>query len=340
MIFRRTSDPGGLHPEARATLSALFIAPSRHVALGFRPPQGAYSGSIQDVIFAFESALNAVDDFRSKRPWLSNQEHWDRHYVQAFEHLLYTLVEHVDTCSDIVRCHLPGDVEFKKHPVFKKWDQDIRFYRSRVATIVNSIKHRQRRLRGIVMHDDAETVPGYYVEIVGTGSENEPMAHPDTLIHREGNTAISGYRDLRFHFVHLYVLGQHLSNALGWFATTGNDGAGKSNTDPRLFQVAMRISELPAYCFPDEVAASAPAVGAGEDSSGIRTIWVEYPSARVRPIALTTPRFSISFTGDGASRSFKTPYAALGVSGSAVDRNDPCPCGSGLKWKKCHGRTV
>ncbi|MGE5728638.1 MAG: SEC-C metal-binding domain-containing protein, partial [Gemmatimonas sp.] len=25
---------------------------------------------------------------------------------------------------------------------------------------------------------------------------------------------------------------------------------------------------------------------------------------------------------------------------SSVGRNDPCPCGSGKKFKKCHGATV
>ena len=26
------------------------------------------------------------------------------------------------------------------------------------------------------------------------------------------------------------------------------------------------------------------------------------------------------------------------VCGALPDRNSPCPCGSGVKWKKCHGR--
>jgi uncharacterized protein YecA (UPF0149 family) len=26
--------------------------------------------------------------------------------------------------------------------------------------------------------------------------------------------------------------------------------------------------------------------------------------------------------------------------GEKVGRNDPCPCGSGKKYKKCHGRTA
>ena len=43
-----------------------------------------------------------------------------------------------------------------------------------------------------------------------------------------------------------------------------------------------------------------------------------------------------SRNGDG--RGAAVPVgAAVGEVGK-VGRNDPCPCGSGLKYKKCHGR--
>ncbi|MCX8072875.1 MAG: SEC-C metal-binding domain-containing protein [Candidatus Binatia bacterium] len=29
--------------------------------------------------------------------------------------------------------------------------------------------------------------------------------------------------------------------------------------------------------------------------------------------------------------------AAVSAAGPKVGRNDPCPCGSGKKYKKCHG---
>ncbi len=44
---------------------------------------------------------------------------------------------------------------------------------------------------------------------------------------------------------------------------------------------------------------------------------------------------SLSFAGAGAA----APKAAEPVHvGQKVGRNDPCPCGSGLKYKKCHGK--
>ena len=41
----------------------------------------------------------------------------------------------------------------------------------------------------------------------------------------------------------------------------------------------------------------------------------------------------LQFTGGEAS---STPAAQV-IKGDKVGRNDPCPCGSGKKYKKCHG---
>jgi preprotein translocase subunit SecA len=37
----------------------------------------------------------------------------------------------------------------------------------------------------------------------------------------------------------------------------------------------------------------------------------------------------------GAAQPLRRPAAERGV--PKVGRNDPCPCGSGKKYKKCHG---
>jgi uncharacterized protein len=38
-------------------------------------------------------------------------------------------------------------------------------------------------------------------------------------------------------------------------------------------------------------------------------------------------------------RIVRTPTPTLRREGPKVGRNDPCPCGSGRKFKQCHGRT-
>ncbi len=47
-----------------------------------------------------------------------------------------------------------------------------------------------------------------------------------------------------------------------------------------------------------------------------------------------TARFRRSCEGDTVGRA----YGRDPESGATVGRNDPCPCGSGEKWKRCHGR--
>jgi preprotein translocase subunit SecA len=46
--------------------------------------------------------------------------------------------------------------------------------------------------------------------------------------------------------------------------------------------------------------------------------------------------------GAGRARSLSdaTAGAPAPVDWSSVGRNDPCPCGSGKKFKKCHGATL
>jgi preprotein translocase subunit SecA len=46
--------------------------------------------------------------------------------------------------------------------------------------------------------------------------------------------------------------------------------------------------------------------------------------------------------GAGRARTLSeaTDGAPAPVDWSTVGRNDPCPCGSGKKFKKCHGATL
>ena len=59
---------------------------------------------------------------------------------------------------------------------------------------------------------------------------------------------------------------------------------------------------------------------------------------RLRPNAhftAATPRFDIDSPFDSG---FKNPFGNLNLEQPKVGRNEPCPCGSGKKYKKCSGR--
>jgi preprotein translocase subunit SecA len=40
----------------------------------------------------------------------------------------------------------------------------------------------------------------------------------------------------------------------------------------------------------------------------------------------------------GSENAAVGPIAPLRREGEKVGRNDPCPCGSGKKYKRCHGK--
>jgi preprotein translocase subunit SecA len=47
-----------------------------------------------------------------------------------------------------------------------------------------------------------------------------------------------------------------------------------------------------------------------------------------------------TIVGAGKVRSLSGDSAAANTDWSTVGRNDPCPCGSGKKFKKCHGAAL
>jgi preprotein translocase subunit SecA len=71
------------------------------------------------------------------------------------------------------------------------------------------------------------------------------------------------------------------------------------------------------------------------------------PSAVRRPQQMTTVHDStegMGFSGipqeDAGQRAARQPQGAKKqpvIVGEKIGRNDPCPCGSGKKYKKCHG---
>ena len=61
------------------------------------------------------------------------------------------------------------------------------------------------------------------------------------------------------------------------------------------------------------------------------------PIPASKPVAA---RKEPTIIGAGRSRSIGNGNPPPGVDWSTVGRNDPCPCGSGKKFKKCHGLKV
>ena len=59
------------------------------------------------------------------------------------------------------------------------------------------------------------------------------------------------------------------------------------------------------------------------------------PARRLQRRQATAPRRRSADEGDVAVAEQPQPFVRAG---QKVGRNDPCPCGSGKKYKQCHGK--
>jgi preprotein translocase subunit SecA len=58
------------------------------------------------------------------------------------------------------------------------------------------------------------------------------------------------------------------------------------------------------------------------------------------PASAPAPRQQPTVVGAGRARTLGDTTSSANIDWSKVGRNDPCPCGSGRKFKKCHGATA
>ncbi|HEY7234704.1 MAG TPA: preprotein translocase subunit SecA [Gemmatimonadaceae bacterium] len=86
---------------------------------------------------------------------------------------------------------------------------------------------------------------------------------------------------------------------------------------------------------PDEMAVSGNGDGNGTGTDEVMDIAADEP-----PKKDVVTRRDPLVVGAGRTRSLTSAPVPANVDWSNVGRNDPCPCGSGKKFKKCHGATL
>ena len=77
-------------------------------------------------------------------------------------------------------------------------------------------------------------------------------------------------------------------------------------------------------------------------ASGVNEVMDVGPAETPAPEQAAAARRDPVIVGAGRARSLSdaTAGSAGPIDWSSVGRNDPCPCGSGKKFKKCHGATL
>ena len=77
-------------------------------------------------------------------------------------------------------------------------------------------------------------------------------------------------------------------------------------------------------------------------ATGVEEVLDVGPAETPAPERSTTTKRDPVIVGAGRTRTLSeaTEGGSAPVDWSSVGRNDPCPCGSGKKFKKCHGATL
>ena len=308
-IRQNSHDIGGLQPDGCRVLSAKFSVPLYHSTVyDLRHPLGIYNVSFDAILENFQSVLNELEVLLAEKPFQDPQSPPSNVLLEKQRNLLYSLMEHMDDCSNILMGFFPTKRDFSESGHVKSYKKSIKEYRKVIGKVVNHLKHKQGVLRSVVLYGDEFACPGYYVE----GVDRDGTVGPARHIHKGGNTAFSFSRNLRYHLVNLYVVSRHLTSTI-------NDIVGskkvsvvpeiKESKDRKVAEVVARVSDLPMMFFPDEVKLPIPSTKfEGKKEEGIEIV-LTYPDNNAN--VQRTPLFAkvcLQIQGDGVSRSFKLLY--------------------------------
>lgn len=308
MRYELKSDSGRLTPKAVNALANLGQMQLHHQKHGLRPPLAIFNVSFGEVISKLAVLLDHLENANQRLPHLDPKDNdWDKRLLDAQDHVLDAIMQHLDAYKSIICCFFEDKGSKPAQKALRSLNKDIRSYRDHIATIVNLIKHKQRRLSTIFFHEPGTYCLGYFVEgVLGDGAIG-----PDPEVHKKSNVAISFNRDLPFHICNLYLCGAALATSI--YQITGlkpNTTTVAAYPVDELASVLKRISALPMLFFPDEVRKPNPIVSyvPGKQASAFRVI-LEMPSNRFKPRAVPPGcHIRISWHGDGVSQRFRLPY--------------------------------
>jgi hypothetical protein len=307
--FDLSSTPEHLRPQAALVLSNLGGVPLYHATRGQRHPLGIFNVTFAEVVRSMRTVLDELDAIENRASYATPANYsWAARLLDATDHLLDSIIQHLDSHAAIVETLF----EDKHCQDAKKAIQSIRRatrrYRDHVAKIVNAIKHNQRKLSAILIHDVGLCIPGYFVEGVCKGG----AIGPDPDIHDDSNVAISFNRDLPFHMINLYhaaaTLASVVQKVTGAAITTADTSLNKS--DEEIADVMRRLSLRPRLFYPDEATKPLPLVEyrreIGTEDFRIR---LEMPGRGASVLSLPRKYYlKVQWSGDGVSRRFKYPY--------------------------------
>ncbi len=311
LIHLKGNDPGGLCPPASWRLSGEIALPLFSHNHGLRHPLGIYTVSLGKIVERFEKVMKEMEPFLKVENVEQIKDDWVAPLLDAQERLLYSLEEHFDDCYSILDCFFQDKSVRKKNAQVKLFTKRLKPYSDIVGELVNKMKHRNARLRGIILSLGNQIVPGYFLE----GVHPDGALGPDLHIHKgpDGLTAFSFFRDLRLHFVELFVTSEHLTKVIDHLGA--NKSPGTQVTCPWVAELGKALAALPETYYPNEVSLRNPWVSYNEEQDGCIRLTLSMREKSPKPktfahnIGMATFKVKAIYRGDSVTRSFKLPYS-------------------------------
>ncbi len=306
-IIRKRQEEGGLLPSVVVRLSKKIESPLYYSDYGLRHPLGIFNSSVNEVVTEIEKLCDLLEKIAvTYQGDLIEviKNHDDILGLQR--NLLYSIANHLDNCENIMKCFFQAKKAFRKNREVKEYKKNIQDYSSHVGLLVNKVKHENQMIRPIWMANNTPSQekwfsPGYYLETAKPDGSLGP--NPD--LHKADDTGISFYRDIRFHFAHIYIVSSYLDDFTQKIVGTIDEINYSLGKDTRLGKLAMRITNLPKYYFPNERSKSFPVIKFCKGIKGNDKLIVEYPSKKENLPKLKQCTFSIGSMGDGVTKQIK-----------------------------------
>lgn len=283
---------------AQVLLNGASSIPGHHVARAARSPAAAYNTSVEHVVRRLFKVTRLVDEGQKTGAFAGTvPEDKSADLLDATDHMLDALIEHIEDCGGIIQSFFAPEEEKQSRQAVSLFKRSVLSYRDHVAGIVNYIKHRQGRLRLVVMTTGQVSTLGYYVEGVLRSGGVGPVA----TVHPNENSAFSYNRDIPFHICNLFLVSAKLAEVLTSIDSDLRADRGTGNG--KLGSLIELASALPKIYFPDELLRGYPYLGISEEG-----VVLEFPSERIRPATHAQMKVRSAFMFDGLTKEYSIPY--------------------------------
>ncbi|UOF20053.1 hypothetical protein [Pseudomonas syringae] len=249
MIFYLPDEVNGFVPAVARTLLNVEPHESQHNALGLNHPADVFIFSFMDVVRSLDRLAKAVENGASKIEE-SNGAFLNDLNIDIFN-LLFHSNNYIESCQSIVRSLFPATGETKFKTVSREFLATIKSYHTHVATIMNDIKHKHRRIRAFTFAGTETAIIGYYIE----GIVAEGVIGPDPSIHKPFNGMATGFSlntEIPYHVFNIYKTAECLDSILRRYIKAKPD---KSYVLGRMDDIAKcleQISLMPTLLLPNE----------------------------------------------------------------------------------------